>query len=173
MHFDEPASLLQTENNFCFFNVLNKWLESFVFPSSTIDSFISLNSSNRKNSQLLINKAICFCLSEPIKVLNYKKSWPVIFFLKHFSLIDTIWGVIDLRKRIWSNSVACCILPHANAKCPTLAFLYNYCAKSQIKPTIVCFFRYAVSCLADMSKILRTKIVNGVVSSIQKVGNFK
>ena len=31
VHFDETASLLQSENKFCFFSALNKWLESF-FP---------------------------------------------------------------------------------------------------------------------------------------------
>ena len=50
MHFDETASLLQIETKFYFFSVLNIWLESFVFPSpsSTIDSFISLNTSDGK-----------------------------------------------------------------------------------------------------------------------------
>ena len=42
-----------------------------------------------------------------------------------------------------------------------LTFLYNYCAKAQIKPTIVCFshlFRYAVSCLEGMSKFYGQKL---------------
>ena len=33
VHFDETASLLQFENKFYFFSVLNKWLKPFVFHS--------------------------------------------------------------------------------------------------------------------------------------------
>ena len=64
--------------------------------------------------------------------------------------------------------------PKPMQKVQLLAFLYNYCAKSQIKPTIVCFshfFRYLV--LRGHEQILWTKVVNGIVSFIQKVDNFK
>ena len=56
-----------------------------------------------------------------------------------------------------------------------LAFLYNYCAKSQIKPTIVFLplFPLRSLVLRRHEQILWTKIVNGIVSFIQKVGNFK
>ena len=67
MHFDETASLLQSKYKFCFFSVLNKWLESLVFPTPAIDSFISFNSSNRKNRNFSPIKRFVFTFRSPSK----------------------------------------------------------------------------------------------------------
>ena len=102
--------------------------------------------------QLFINKAICFRPSGDHQMLNYEKKVNQWVFIKNFILTDILLEK-DLRKKglEWTYRLLQ-ITPPQMQNVQFLAFLYNYCAKSQIKLTFVCLSYFFALCSLMFSR---------------------